>query len=35
MDLNMETLPLALYSGLWDSEHLQGIAVDPVKGYIY
>lgn len=27
--------PLKIDSGLWDSEHIQGIAVDPVGGYIY
>ena len=35
MNFDINNLPRKLDSGLWDSEHLQGIAVDPVKGYIY
>ena len=35
MNFNLENLPKSIDSGLWDSEHIQGIAVDPVKGYIY
>ena len=35
MNFDINNLPRQIDSGLWDSEHLQGIAVDPVKGYIY
>ena len=32
---DMKKFPLSIDTGLWDSGHIQGIAVDPVKGYIY
>lgn len=33
--INPDMIPLKIDTGLWDSEHIQGIAVDPVGGYIY
>jgi hypothetical protein len=35
MKENKTKLPLMIDTGVWDGGHIQGIAVDPEKGYIY
>ena len=34
-DANNRDVPASLYSGKWGKCHCQGIAVDPVKRFIY
>ena len=35
MEMNMENYPRLIEAGLWDAGHVQGIAIDTEKGYIY
>ena len=33
--IDMSRFPATIDAGLWQTGHIQGIAVDPVKEYIY
>ena len=33
--MDMTKFPATLYTGAYPSGHIQGIAVDPIKGFVY